>query len=168
MRRTYSRERYLKLAERLREAIPDLALGTDIIVGFPGETDADFEETLAVVEEVRYDSAFTFIYSPRRGTDAATMADQVPEAVKHERLERLVEVVQRIAAERNAERVGRVEQVLVEGQSRTDETLLRGRTRRNTTVVFTGSAQPGDLVDVTIEGSTSTTLRGSVATAVPA
>ena len=161
MRRTYSRERYLALAERLREAIPDLALGTDIIVGFPGETEADFEETLAVVEEVRYDSAFTFIYSPRRGTDAATMADQVPEAVKHERLERLVEVVQRIAAERNAERVGRVEQVLVEGQSRTDETLLRGRTRRNTTVVFTGSAQPGDLVDVTIEGSTSTTLRGS-------
>ena len=141
MRRTYSRERYLALAERLREAIPDLALGTDIIVGFPGETEADFEETLAVVEEVRYDSAFTFIYSPRRGTDAATMADQVPEAVKHERLERLVEVVQRIAAERNAERVGRVEQVLVEGQSRTDETLLRGRTRRNTTVVFTGSAQ---------------------------
>ena len=168
MRRTYSRERYLKLAERLREAIPDLALGTDIIVGFPGETEADFEETLAVVEEVRYDSAFTFIYSPRRGTDAATMADQVPEAVKHERLERLVEVVQRIAAERNAERVGRVEQVLVEGQSRTDETLLRGRTRRNTTVVFTGSAQAGDLVDVAIEGSTSTTLRGSVATAVPA
>jgi tRNA-2-methylthio-N6-dimethylallyladenosine synthase len=92
----------------------------------------------------------------------------VPEAVKHERLERLVEVVQRIAAERNAERVGRVEQVLVEGQSRTDETLLRGRTRRNTTVVFTGEAQPGDLVDVVVEGSTSTTLRGSVASAVPA
>ena len=134
MRRTYSRERYLKLAERLRDAIPDLALGTDIIVGFPGETEADFEQTLAVVEEVRYDSAFTFIYSPRRGTDAAAMADQVPEAVKHERLERLVEVVQRIAAERNAERVGRVEEVLVEGPSRTDATLLRGRTRRNTTV----------------------------------
>jgi tRNA-2-methylthio-N6-dimethylallyladenosine synthase len=168
MRRTYSRDRYLGLAARLREAIPDLALGTDVIVGFPGETEADFEETLAVVEEVRYDSAFTFIYSPRRGTDAATMTNQVPEAVKHERLERLVEVVQRIAAERNAERVGRVEQVLVEGQSRTDDTLLRGRTRRNTTVVFTGRAQPGDLVDVLIEGSTSTTLRGSVAAAVPA
>jgi len=168
MRRTYSRERYLRLAERLRDAIPDLALGTDIIVGFPSETEADFEETLAVVEEVRYDSAFTFIYSPRRGTDAATMAGQVPEAVKHERLERLVEVVQRIAAERNAERIGRVEQVLVEGQSRTDETLLRGRTRRKTTVVVTGSAQAGGLVDVAIEGSTSSTLRGSVATAVPA
>ena len=168
MRRTYSRDRYLKLVGELRDAIPDLALGTDIIVGFPGETEADFEETLAVVEEVRYDSAFTFIYSPRRGTDAATMPDQVPEPVKHERLERLVEVVQCIAAERNAERVGRVEQVLVEGPSRTDEALLRGRTRRNTTVVFTGAGNAGDLVDVAIEGSTSTTLRGHVASAVPA
>jgi len=168
MRRTYSRERYLKLAERLREAIPDLALGTDIIVGFPGETEADFEETLAVVEEVRYDSAFTFIYSPRRGTDAAAMTDQVPEAVKHERLERLVEVVQRIAAEKNAERVGGVEEVLVEGPSRTDIALLRGRTRRNTTVNFTGSAQAGELVHVVVEGATSTTLRGRIAAAVAA
>jgi tRNA-2-methylthio-N6-dimethylallyladenosine synthase len=168
MRRTYSRERYLTLAARLRNAIPDLALGTDIIVGFPGETEADFEETLEVVEEVRYDSAYTFIYSPRRGTDASAMAEQVPEPVKHERLERLVEVVQRIAAERNAERVGRVEEVLVEGPSRTNETLLRGRTRRNTTVVFTGTGGAGDLVDVTIEGSTSTTLRGVIASAVPA
>ena len=79
MRRTYSRERYLALAERLRDAIPDLALGTDIIVGFPGETEIDFAETLAVVEEVRYDTAFTFIYSPRQGTTAAAMTDQVPE-----------------------------------------------------------------------------------------
>ena len=120
MRRTYSRDRYLTLVDRVRGAIPDLALGTDIIVGFPGETDDDFEQTLDVVEEVRYDSAFTFIYSPRRGTDAPTMPEQVPERVKHERLERLVDVVQRIAAERNAERVGRVEEVLVEGPSRTD------------------------------------------------
>jgi tRNA-2-methylthio-N6-dimethylallyladenosine synthase len=168
MRRTYSRERYLALVEKLRDAIPDLALGTDVIVGFPGETEEDFAETLAVVEQVRYDSAFTFIYSPRRGTDAAAMPGQVPEPVKHERLERLVEVVQRIAAEKNAERVGRVEQVLVEGASRTDSSLLRGRTRRNTTVNFSGAAEPGTLVDVAIEGSTSTTLRGRVASAVPA
>ena len=106
--------------------------------------------------------------SVRAAVEAAAMNDQVPEPVKHERLERLVEVVQRIAAERNAERVGRVEQVLVEGPSRTDETLLRGRTRRNTTVVFTGAGEAGDLVDVTIEGSTSTTLRGVIASAVPA
>src|SRR5919108_4229728 len=140
MRRTYSRERYVALAEKLRMAVPDLALSTDIIVGFPGETHADFEQTLEVVEEVRYDGAFTFVFSPRRGTEAAEMPDQVPDDVKHERLERLVDAVQRIAAERNAERVGLTEEVLVEGPSRTDPTLLRGRTRRNTTVNFTGVA----------------------------
>jgi tRNA-2-methylthio-N6-dimethylallyladenosine synthase len=161
MRRTYDRDRYLLLVDRLRAAVPDLALGTDIIVGFPGETEEDFAETLAVVERVRYDSAFTFVFSPRNGTEAATMPDHVPEEVKRERIERLIEVVQRIAAERNAERVGRVEQVLVEGPSRTDPTLLRGRTRRNTTVNFAGGAQPGELVEVAIEGSSSTTLRGT-------
>jgi tRNA-2-methylthio-N6-dimethylallyladenosine synthase len=161
MRRTYSRERYLDLVERLRSAVPDLALGTDVIVGFPGETEDDFQATLEVVEDVRYDSAYTFIYSPRRGTEAADMPDQVPDEVKHERLERLVDVVQRIAAERNAERVGRVEEVLVEGPSRTDPALLRGRTRRNTTVNFAGASSPGELVDVRIEGATSTTLRGT-------
>ena len=160
MRRTYDRERYLRLADKLRAAIPDLALGTDLIVGFPGETEEDFEQTLEVVEEVRYDSAFTFIFSPRAGTEAAAMPDQVPDEGKHERLERLVDVVQRIAAERNAERVGRIEEVLVEGPSRTDPTLLRGRTRRNTTVNFAGSGEAGDLVEVLVEGSTSTTLRG--------
>lgn len=160
MRRTYDRERYLRLVERLRAAIPDLALGTDLIVGFPGETEDDFRQTLEMVEEVRFDSAYTFIYSPRAGTEAAAMPDQVPDAVKHERLERLVEVVQRVAAERNRERIGRVEEVLVEGPSRTDPTLLRGRTRRNTTVNFAGQARPGDLVDVLVEEATSTTLRG--------
>ena len=166
MRRTYDRDRYVKLVATLRDAIPALALGTDVIVGFPGETEADFRETLAVVEEVRYDSAFTFIYSPRAGTEAASMPDQVPDEVKHERLERLVDVVQRIAAERNAARVGSVEEVLVEGSSRTDATLLRGRTRGNVTVNFAGSAEPGDLVDVEIESATSTTLRGAQRTAV--
>jgi tRNA-2-methylthio-N6-dimethylallyladenosine synthase len=168
MRRTYDRPRYLRLAAKLREAIPGLALGTDVIVGFPGETEADFRETLEVVEAVRYDSAFTFIYSPRHGTEAAELPGQVPEEVKHERLERLVEVVQRIAAERNAERVGTVQEVLVEGASRTDPSLLRGRTRTNVTVNFQGDAQPGDLVDVLIDGATSTTLRGAQRTAVAA
>ena len=160
MRRTYSRERYLALVERLRAAVPDLALGTDIIVGFPGETENDFRETLEVVEEVGYDSAFTFVYSPRAGTEAAALADQVAEDVKRERMERLVEVVQRVAAARNAARVGLTEEVLVEGPSRTDDTLLRGRTRRNTTVNFAGTAEIGELVEVTIEAATSTTLRG--------
>jgi tRNA-2-methylthio-N6-dimethylallyladenosine synthase len=168
MRRTYDRTRYLGLVEKLRAAIPDLALGTDLIVGFPGETEDDFRETLEVVEEVRYDSAFTFIFSPRSGTEATSMPDQVPDEVKHERLERLVEVVQRVAARQNTERIGRVEEVLVEGESRTDRSLLRGRTRRNTTVNFAGKSTPGDLVHVEIDGATSTTLRGVERAAVAA
>jgi tRNA-2-methylthio-N6-dimethylallyladenosine synthase len=168
MRRTYDRERYLRLVEELRSAIPDLALSTDLIVGFPGETEADFAETIAAVEEVRFDSAFTFIYSPRAGTEAASMVDQVPEDVKHDRIERLVDVVQRTAAARNAERVGRVEEVLVEGASRTDPELLRGRTRRNTTVNFSGTAAPGELVDVRIDETSSMTLRGAQAVPVAA
>jgi len=160
MRRTYSRERYLDLVERLRGAIPDLALGTDIIVGFPGETSADFRETLDMVEAVGFDSAFTFVYSPRAGTEAASLEGQVPEETKRARMEELVEVVQRGAARRNARRVGRVEEVLVEGPSRTDGTLLRGRTRRNTTVNFTGRAVAGELAHVEIKSATSTTLKG--------
>jgi tRNA-2-methylthio-N6-dimethylallyladenosine synthase len=168
MRRTYTRPRYLRLVEELRDAIPDLALGTDIIVGFPGETEADFQETLEVVEEVGYDTAFTFVYSPRSGTEAASMPDQVSEDVKRDRMERLVGVVQRTAAARNAARVGRVEEVLVEGPSRTDASLLRGRTRRNTTVNFSGVSDPGELASVVIEGSTSATLRGRELSLVPA
>ena len=168
MRRTYTPDRYLALVERLRDAIPDLALGTDVIVGFPGESERNFEQTLELVERVGFDSAFTFIYSPRAGTEAATMPDQVPEPEKHARLEKLVAVVQSVAAQRNAERVGRVEQVLVEGTSRTDATLLRGRTRRNTTVNFSGSAEVGDFVDVLIESTTSITLRGRASSLVTA
>ncbi|MGB2874869.1 MAG: tRNA (N6-isopentenyl adenosine(37)-C2)-methylthiotransferase MiaB [Gaiellaceae bacterium] len=168
MRRTYSRERYLRLVGELRTAIPDLALTTDLIVGFPGETEAEFEETMSAVEEVGYEGAFTFVYSPRHGTEAASMDGQVPEEVKRARIERLIETVQQVAERRNRERMGRVEEVLVEGPSRTDPAMLRGRTRRNTTVNFAGDAQPGDLVDVQIEGATSTTLKGTQLAAVAA
>jgi tRNA-2-methylthio-N6-dimethylallyladenosine synthase len=168
MRRTYSRERYLGLVEELRAAVPDLALTTDIIVGFPGETEGDFCETIEVVEEVGYDGAFTFVYSPRQGTEAATAPDQVPDELKRERIERLVEVVQRAAQQRNHERVGRVEEVLVEGTSRTDPSLLRGRTRRNTTVNFAGDTQAGELIEVLIESATSQTLHGVQRAAVAA
>jgi tRNA-2-methylthio-N6-dimethylallyladenosine synthase len=163
MRRTYSRARYLALVDKLRAAIPDLALSTDIIVGFPGETEGDFQETLDVVAEVGYDSAFTFVFSPRAGTEAATMSGQVPADVKRKRIERLVDLVQHVAAARNQERIGRVEEVLVEGPSRTEASLLRGRTRRNTAVNFRGTAPPGALIDVRIEAATSTTLRGTQA-----
>jgi tRNA-2-methylthio-N6-dimethylallyladenosine synthase len=167
MRRTYTRERYLDLVERMRAAIPDVAFGTDVIVGFPGETEQDFEQTLEVVEEVGFDSAFTFVYSPRQGTEAAAMPGQVPHEVKIERMERLVELTQRCAHERNLARVGLVEEVLVEGPSRTDASVLRGRTRRNTTVNFTGAASPGELVSVRVGAATSTTLRGEVVAARP-
>ena len=168
MRRTYSRERFVALADRLRAAIPDLALTTDIIVGFPSETEDDFRETLEVVTEVGFNGAFTFVYSPRAGTEAAAMPDQVPDEVKHQRIERLVEAVQHAAAERNHARIGLTEEVLVEGPSRTDPTILRGRSRRNTTVNFRGSAAPGDLVDVRIESASSTTLGGVQAALVAA
>src|SRR5205823_9089799 len=108
------------------------------------------------------------VYSPRAGTEAAAMDEQIPEETKRERIERLIDVVQRVAAQRNAERVGGMEEVLVEGTSRTDPSLLRGRTRRNTTVNFAGTASPGELVDVRIEDATSTTLRGVQAVPVAA
>ncbi len=159
MRRTYSRERFVTLAQRLRDEVPGLALTTDVIVGFPGESEAEFAETLAVCEEVSFDHAFTFIYSPRRGTDAARMDEQIGEDVKRERLERLVEVVQRHAHARNQHLVGTLQEVLVEGPSRTDPAVMRGRTRTNKTVLLT-SAAPGEFASVRIEAATSQTLRG--------
>jgi tRNA-2-methylthio-N6-dimethylallyladenosine synthase len=160
MRRTYDRDRYLKRVEMIRDHVPDCAITTDIIVGFPGESEADFRETLEVADEVGYDSAFTFVFSPRRGTEAAGLPEQIPHAVKRERMERLVELVQRRAAERSRRFVGRELDVLVEGPSRTDQSKLRGRTRHNKTVNFEGLAQPGDLAQVRITSATSTTLAG--------
>jgi tRNA-2-methylthio-N6-dimethylallyladenosine synthase len=160
MRRTYNRERYLDRVALIRELVPDCALTTDIIVGFPGETDAEFEETMEVVEQVRYDSAFTFIFSPRRGTLAAELEDVLPHRVKSERMGRLVEAVQRHATERAQRFVGRTMEVLVEGPSRTDPSRLRGRIRHNKTVNFAGVAAPGELTQVEIGSATSTTLGG--------
>ena len=147
MRRTYDRERYMDRVALIREHVPDCAITTDIIVGFPGETEADFEQTLEVVDEVGYDGAFTFVFSPRRETEAATLDEQVPHPVKVERMERLVELVQRRATERAQRFVGREMEVLVEGTSRTDETRLRGRTRHNKAVNFEGTARAGELVE---------------------
>jgi tRNA-2-methylthio-N6-dimethylallyladenosine synthase len=161
MRRTYDRDRYLARVAQIREHVPDCALTTDIIVGFPGETEADFAATLEVVDEVAYDGAFTFVFSPRRGTEAATLVDQVPHAVKRERMGRLVELVQRRARERGQRFVGRTMEVLVEGPSRTDPSRLRGRTRHNKTVNFDGTASSGELVEVEISAATSTTLSGA-------
>jgi tRNA-2-methylthio-N6-dimethylallyladenosine synthase len=161
MRRTYDRERYLDRVALIREHVPHVALTTDVIVGFPGETEADFEQTLELVEAVGYDGAFTFLFSPRRGTAAAEISDGLVEHdVKVERLGRLVEVVQRRARERAERFVGRELEVLVEGTSRTDPDRLRGRSRHNKVVNFTGLAAPGELTMVMIESATSQTLAG--------
>jgi tRNA-2-methylthio-N6-dimethylallyladenosine synthase len=160
MRRTYTRERYLDRVALIREHVPDCALTTDIIVGFPGETESDFLQTLELAEQVGYDGAFTFIFSPRRGTEAATLPDQLEHELKVERLERLVEVIQRRARERAQRFVGRRIEVLVEGPSRTDPSRLRGRSRHNKVVNFTGLGSPGEFVEVEITGGTSQTLSG--------
>jgi len=161
MRRTYNRDRYLDRVAQIREHVPDCALTTDIIVGFPGESEADFAETLSLVDEVAYDGAFTFVFSPRRGTEAAELGDPVSHAVKSERMGRLVDLVQTRAHERAQRFVGRAMEVLVEGPSRRDPSQLRGRSRHNKAVNFTGTAVPGELVEVEIASATSQTLSGS-------
>ncbi len=160
MRRTYDRGRFLDRVALIREHVPDCALTTDIIVGFPGETEEDFRATLEVAEAVGFDGAFTFVFSPRRGTEAAELDDVVPHEEKVARMERLVEVVQRRARERAQRFVGRELEVLVEGPSRTDPSRLRGRTRHNKVVNFDGLARPGELVGVQIVAASSQTLSG--------
>jgi tRNA-2-methylthio-N6-dimethylallyladenosine synthase len=161
MRRTYTRERYMDRVALIREHVPDCALTTDVIVGFPGETEEDFAQTLEVVEEVGFDGAFTFVYSPRRETEAAGFADRfVPHEVQTERMGRLLEIVQRRARERAQRFVGRTLDVLVEGTSRKDPSLLRGRTSHNKVVNFPGLAAAGEIVPVEIVSATSQTLAG--------
>jgi tRNA-2-methylthio-N6-dimethylallyladenosine synthase len=163
MRRTYTRERYLDRVALIREHVPDCALTTDVIVGFPGETEEDFAQTLEVVDAVGFDGAFTFVYSPRRDTEAAGFGDRfVPHDVQTERMGRLVELVQRRARERAQRFVGRTLEVLVEGTSRKDPSLLRGRTSHNKVVNFPGLAAPGEIVPVEIVSATSQTLAGQM------
>jgi tRNA-2-methylthio-N6-dimethylallyladenosine synthase len=163
MRRTYDRGRFLDRVALIREHNPDIALTTDIIVGFPGETEADFAETLEVCEDVGFDGAFTFIYSPRRETEAAELVDAfVPHEVSVERMDRLVEVIQRRAGERARRFVGRTLDVLVEGHSRTDPSRLRGRIGHGKVVNFSGLAEAGEIVPVEITSATSQTLAGEM------
>ncbi len=150
MHRGYRAERFLEKLAMARRVVPDLAVSTDVIVGFPGETEEDFAATLEVMGEARFDQAFTFQFSPRPGTPAATMPDQVSPAVVQERFERLVELQNRISLERNEEMVGRRYEVLVEGPSRKDPATITARTRGNKTVHFTGDDPAGSYRDVEI------------------
>lgn len=149
MNRKYTKEQYLELVEKIKESIPDISLTTDIMLGFPGETEEDFQETLDVVRKVRYDSAYTFIYSKRTGTPAAQMENQVPEDVVKERFNRLLEEIQNISAELTKEDEGTVQEVLVEGINEQDESLMTGRLSNNLLVHFKGDKNLiGELVDV--------------------
>jgi tRNA-2-methylthio-N6-dimethylallyladenosine synthase len=170
MHRGYTAARYLERLAAARAAVPVLAVTTDIIVGFPGETEADFEETLAVVDEAAFDAAFTFVFSPRSGTAAAEMVDEfVPRDVAAARMERLLAVVERHALARHEARIGRVEDVLVDGPSKKDAGVLAGRSRQNKLVHFAGDAAAGSRVDVRVTGAAPHWLRGElVGVTVPA
>ena len=152
MNRRYTKEQYLALVDKIRAAVPDISLTTDIIVGFPGETEEDFQETLDVVRKVRYDSAFTFIYSKRSGTPAAVMEDQVPEEVVKDRFNRLLKEVQDISAEVCAVHEGTIQTALVECRNDHDEHLMTGRLSNNLLVHFPGDESLiGKLVDVSLD-----------------
>lgn len=163
MNRKYTREDYLKLIEKLRKTVPDITLSTDIIVGFPGETNEDFEETLSIVKEVEYDSAFTFIYSIRKGTPAEKFEDQIEESEKHRRFDLLVNAVNEISEKKNKAYQDRVEKVLVDGVSKNDKSTLTGRTDGFKLVNFAGKKELiGSLVDVKITDAKTFSLFGEV------
>ena len=163
MNRTYTREHYLQLVRKIRARIPGVALSTDIISGFPTETENEHKETLSLMEEVRYDGAYMFKYSPREGTPAYRLGDDVPEEVKARRLGEIISLQQKVSGEVNQSLVGDSLEVMVDGPSKKSELQLSGRTDTNKTVVFqAGPYKPGDMVSVKIERATSATLFGKV------
>jgi tRNA-2-methylthio-N6-dimethylallyladenosine synthase len=170
MSRKYTRETYLELAHKIKKAIPNVAFTTDIIVGFPGETDEQFEETLSLVREVGYDSAYTFIYSPREGTPAAVMEDNVPMEVKSERLQRLNAAINEYSRKSNDRLLGSTVEVLVEGVSKNNDSMLSGRTRTNKLVHFEGSTElVGSFVNVRITDTKTWYIKGDmIPDAIPA
>lgn len=163
MNRKYSREEYLNLVQKLRHAIPDISISTDLIVGFPGETEEDFQETLNLLEEVQFDAAFTFVYNKRTGTPAADMEGQVSEEAKKERIQRLITLQNRMSLQQNQEDVGQVFEVLVEGTSKSDETKLTGRSSSNKIVAFEGDLSlKGKFVKVKISLAKTWHLEGEM------
>lgn len=163
MARKYTRERYLELVGKIKEAIPDVALSTDIIVGFPNETEEQFEETLSLYREVGFEMAYTFIYSPREGTPAARMKDNVPMEVKKERLQRLNDLVNQLSKEALEKYKGQIVEVLVEGESKNNPDVLAGYTRKNKLVNFIGPKSAiGQLVKVKITDAKTWSLNGEM------
>ena len=161
MNRGYTAAQFLERVHALRLAVPDVSITTDLIAGFPGETEAEFAATLELVREAAFDAAFTFLFSPRRGTAAADLDGQVADDVKRDRVQRLVALTQELALAARRRWIGRRAEVLIEGGSR-DGKRLRGRTRQNVTVNVAGRAEPGAIVAVEVTGATSTTLRARI------
>ena len=163
MNRKYTKEEYLEKIYKIREYIPDIAITTDIIVGFPGETEEDFEETLYLVKSAKFDSAFTFLYSIREGTNAAKMSNQIPDEIKHDRFQRLLDVLYPIGLESNKKLINTIQRVLVEETSKSDENVLSGRTETNKLVHFKGNNNIiGQIVDVKITDAKTFTLEGII------
>jgi tRNA-2-methylthio-N6-dimethylallyladenosine synthase len=162
MNRHYDKEQYLSLVDYMREKMPDIAITTDIIVGFPGETEEDFEDTLALMERVKYDMIFSFIYSPRTGTPAAKM-EQLPEKVKTERMSRLLALQNKLLDEKNEAYVGKTMRVLVEGASKTNGAKMSARTEGNRIVLFDGDESlTGSFINVKITKSSPFALLGEI------
>ena len=163
MNRVYTVEKYLRLVEKIRSTIPTVSLTTDLIVGFPGESDEDFSATLDFLREVKFDAAFTFIYSKRSGTPAATFENQIDDELKHRRLDELMKVQNTISLEKNRALENSVVEVLVEGASKTDEKIFTGRTRTNKLVLFEhGDESAGDIVNVHVTQAQTWLLKGNV------
>ncbi len=163
MNRVYTVEKYLRLVEKICDAVPNVSLTTDLIVGFPGETDEDFSETLNFLRTVKFDAAFTFIYSKRSGTPAATFENQIDDETKHRRLDELMKVQNEISLAKNFALIDSVVEVLVEGESKTDTEIFKGRTRSNKIVLFNhGDEHAGDLVNVKINQAQTWLLKGDI------
>lgn len=163
MNRRYDRDHYMDLVRQLRDSVPEITISSDIMVGFPGETEEDFQDTLDLIEKVRYDSAFTFLYSPRKGTPAAEKEDQIPEEIKHDRFNRMVDLINQISAEKNAAMEGRTEMVLVEGPSKQKKDTLAGRTDGFKLVNFPGDISlTGKMVPVRITKGKTFSLEGEL------
>ncbi len=163
MNRNYTREDYLKIIKKLKELVPDIAITTDIIIGFPGETEEDFNATLDLVKEVGFDSAFTFLYSIREGTKAAKMENQIDEKLKHDRFQRLTDTLNEIGLELNQKLIGETLEVLVEEVSKNNDEVLTGRARNNKLVHFKGNEELiGSTVNIKIENVKTFTLEGSL------
>ena len=163
MNRKYTKEQYLNLAEKIKKEIPEVLFSTDIIVGFPGETEEDFEDTLDVVRKINFEQIYMFIYSRRVGTPGDKMENQIPEEIKHKRLDRLKALFEKQVEENNKKYIGKVEKILVEGKSKTNEKMLTGRTNSNKVLVFEGKEELiGNVVDVEIISEHKWYLKGKI------